>query len=493
MDRKKSKKCDSCEVHFSYNKSEGFAVVFENCKHALCPRCYKDLTKTVESVECSVRSCREKSSYAGLLKVNCASWKVCCMICNNSLEGWCKELDCHHPVCNACSPKPLSCMLCFQTSEQMCLRHVFIKDQSIIRKQFATDIDDDFIFCHSCKRQKAEVKLCLCDHVVCRSCLMSGEKHEFSVNCPVSSLCQMRYPLDVLKSSRTKERDTSPPCGMPSVGLTCYAGCILQVLSNTLSFVTLLEQNASKKESFSDLLLGILKNKSEEEDKKQDIIHLLVFLESIDGTFDRFSQNDCASFLHVLLDALSRDDQTQGDFDVFFVDTIDEIVCSVCMSKEHVNFQRVLGIQLTTNMSEILDKDSLSEEIFENGPLKCFKCQNNVKLAKKTKMFSCPTVLVFQIQRIVETEKAFIKRTDPVEFSFNLKVVGSEDEKRTEIVYNLYAAVYHSGDLEAGHYYSAVRRGSDWYICDNEHIWKCSDAKEVLKFEDAYMLFYEQA
>lgn len=216
-----------------------------------------------------------------------------------------------------------------------------------------------------------------------------------------------------------------------------------------------------------------------------------MFLESIDGTFNRFSQNDCASFLHVLLDALGRDEQTQGEFDGFFVDMIDEIECSSCMYKEHANIQRVLGIQLTTNMFKTLDKDNLSEETFENGSLKCFKCQSNEKLMKKTVMFNCPPVLMFQIQRIVETGKGLFKRTDPVEFSFDLKVVGIEDEKRIEVDYKLYAAVYHSGDLEAGHYYSAVRRGSDWYICDNEHIWKCRDPKEVLKFEDAYMLFYE--
>lgn len=489
MDKKKTK-CDSCGEHFCYNKTEGYAFVFKSCKHTLCSRCYTDLTKTVDGVECS-RSCRKKSSYPDLLKINCASGKICCMVCNDCLEGWCKEFDCHHPVCNDCSQMPRSCKLCPKPREQTCKRPVFIKDQSIIRERFATDIDED-VRCQDCKQQKGEIKLCLCNHVVCRSCLTKAEKHELSVECPLSSICRMRYPLNVLKSSKTKERDTSPPFGMPSVGLTCYAGCILQVLSSTPSFVTLLAQNAPKKESFSDLLLAILKNRSEDEDKKQNIIHLLVFLESIDGTFDRFSQNDCASFLHVLLDALDRDEQTQGDFDVFFVDMIDEIECSTCMCKEHADFQRVLGIQLRTNMSETLDKDTLSEEIFEKGSLKCFKCQSNEKLVKKTKMLSCPPVLVFQIQRIVETGKCFFKRTDPVEFSFDLKVVGSEDEKRVEVDYKLYAAVYHSGDLEAGHYYSAVRRGSDWYICDNEHIWKCRDAKEVLKFEDAYMLFYEQ-
>lgn len=52
-------------------------------------------------------------------------------------------------------------------------------------------------------------------------------------------------------------------------------------------------------------------------------------------------------------------------------------------------------------MVQTLDKDNLSEETFENGSLKCFKCQSNEKLMKKTVMFNCPPVLMFQIQRIV--------------------------------------------------------------------------------------------
>lgn len=146
-------------------------------------------------------------------------------------------------------------------------------------------------------------------------------------------------------------------------------------------------------------------------------------------------------------------------------------------------------------MVQTLDKDNLSEETFENGPLKCFKCQSNEKLMKKTMMFNCPPVLMFQIQRIVvkfccfyfnfyvkgylrshfnfqfflkyflfsqvpsvfknlngyvfqfntinvfihlnqETGNGLFKRTDPVEFSFDLKVVGSEDEKRIEVKFS---------------------------------------------------------
>jgi ubiquitin C-terminal hydrolase len=52
--------------------------------------------------------------------------------------------------------------------------------------------------------------------------------------------------------------------------------------------------------------------------------------------------------------------------------------------------------------------------------------------------------------------------------------------------------VYHSGDIEGGHYYCAVKRDTEWYICDNDHIWTCQDKNEILKFGDVYLLFYER-
>lgn len=58
--------------------------------------------------------------------------------------------------------------------------------------------------------------------------------------------------------------------------------------------------------------------------------------------------------------------------------------------------------------------------------------------------------------------------------------------------YELYAVVYHVGDLEGGHNFCAVRHRLQWYICDNDHVCKCEDLQDVLKFKEAYILFYER-
>lgn len=47
--------------------------------------------------------------------------------------------------------------------------------------------------------------------------------------------------------------------------------------------------------------------------------------------------------------------------------------------------------------------------------------------------FNTTSVFIYFFKQ--ETGKGFFKRTDPVEFSFDLTVVGSEDEKRVEVTF----------------------------------------------------------
>nr|XP_022290929.1 ubiquitin carboxyl-terminal hydrolase 8-like [Crassostrea virginica] len=286
--------------------------------------------------------------------------------------------------------------------------------------------------------------------------------------------------------------ETSVPVGLPSVGQTCYASCMLQVLRNTDPFVKFLEKHAPEKDSFSDILLEILKNKNKDiSELKQDICHLLVFLESIDETFNRNCSNDCASFLHVLLDALGRDDDMKGNIDLFFVEVFDEIECGDCMKVDELDMQRILGIHSTANIFKVLNMDNLHEELIEKGSLKCNHCQEGNKLLKRSKLCSCPPLLMVQIQRITHRENGFIKSTDPFEFDLTLNVQGCREENRIEETYELYAVVYHVGDLEGGHYFCAVKHHLEWYICDNDRVCKSEDLQEVLNFKEAYILLYQ--
>ena len=54
--------------------------------------------------------------------------------------------------------------------------------------------------------------------------------------------------------------------------------------------------------------------------------------------------------------------------------------------------------------------------------------------------------------------------------------------------YSLYAVVVHHGRMDSGHYSAYIRRGKDWFSCDDSSISLVSES-EVLKCQ-AYLLYY---
>lgn len=55
-------------------------------------------------------------------------------------------------------------------------------------------------------------------------------------------------------------------------------------------------------------------------------------------------------------------------------------------------------------------------------------------------------------------------------------------------VYSLYAVVNHSGNMENGHYTGFIRKGKDWFRCDDHFITKAT--KNEVAASRAYLLFY---
>jgi ubiquitin carboxyl-terminal hydrolase 4/11/15 len=49
---------------------------------------------------------------------------------------------------------------------------------------------------------------------------------------------------------------------------------------------------------------------------------------------------------------------------------------------------------------------------------------------------------------------------------------------------------HHGGGIGGGHYTSFVRRGDQWWLCDDYSIYKATE-DQVLSSE-AYLLFYER-
>ena len=64
----------------------------------------------------------------------------------------------------------------------------------------------------------------------------------------------------------------------------------------------------------------------------------------------------------------------------------------------------------------------------------------------------------------------------------------SDEDGMAPIWYSLYAVVVHHGRMDSGHYTSFVRRGKDWFACDDSAVVLVSE-QQVLECQ-AYLLYY---
>ena len=99
-----------------------------------------------------------------------------------------------------------------------------------------------------------------------------------------------------------------------------------------------------------------------------------------------------------------------------------------------------------------------SEEIvnFENKYLKCGKILSQIK---KVKITIIPSILILSLQRMDYINK--IKNNCEVDFpeEIDIKFYIDEDCKtsKKKTLYQLYAVLYHQGDLDFGHYISYIK------------------------------------
>ena len=109
---------------------------------------------------------------------------------------------------------------------------------------------------------------------------------------------------------------------------------------------------------------------------------------------------------------------------------------------------------------------------------------NLIRIAK------APKILIISLQRLDTINK--IKNNILVEFNETLsieKYVDTECEKRSAFNYDLYAVIYHGGDLNGGHYYAAIKLfGQENWFEYNDTVVRNLGKKVICN--NGYILFY---
>lgn len=139
----------------------------------------------------------------------------------------------------------------------------------------------------------------------------------------------------------------------------------------------------------------------------------------------------------------------------------------------------------------------------------CAKCNALQESAKQLSMHRLPNVLCFHLKRFEHSAKsnqASTKIDAYVEFplsSLNMRPHMSAEvcsastgagpgdtpiEPLPEQLYDLFGAAVHHGTIQNGHYTCYVRRGAQWYHCDDAVVSPATE--EEVRSCKAYLLFY---
>ena len=86
-----------------------------------------------------------------------------------------------------------------------------------------------------------------------------------------------------------------------------------------------------------------------------------------------------------------------------------------------------------------------------------------------TKLVSTNPVLLIQVKRWVDIDQIMHKNHTPVDFQRSIDI--TVDGLHIPVTYHIQGIVCHRGDsTHAGHFYSYVKHGSQWFQCDDANV-----------------------
>lgn len=340
----------------------------------------------------------------------------------------------------------------------------------------------------------------------------------FSVIC---SLCKKQFTCPpVIVRTCLIALPTFPaqalPTGFRNLGNSCYSSSVLAALSHCQPLVTAA--------SLSFLpICRVFAASSTLNHSFNAIIHEIM------PKFSPFVQEDAAEFLLYMLDAFTQDPTMQK---LITIKTTTHQYCPACknhlenaqdytlfpvtLSKDGwngfrlkaphkvrrygkpLNWPEVQDFTFSAAFSSFFHHGTTSvyslqtciETMFAASDCECEKCKN-----KEAKMYmtitELPEVMILHIARFGNRwfglGKIYYQLSFP-ELDADFSGLVSNDINIGTCTYSLYATTNHSGTMNTGHYVSYARKGSKWFLFDDQNVSEVT--REEVLTSQAFLLYY---
>lgn len=327
--------------------------------------------------------------------------------------------------------------------------------------------------------------------------------------------------------------------GFQNLGNTCFINAVLQCIFNTQPlqdyflagiYESDIKQNGNNRGEYARALASLLTKqwfKASKHIKPNEFVNL-VWQSSL--LFHRGIPQDAHEFLAFILNKLHEDlnrasrngkkPRITGKkrserraakswrsnlekncsiiIDLFQGQLKSTLQCMSCNGMK-VKFEQFLhlSLQIPQNTNNPTLDDCLNEFIKPeqlNDKWFCPKCQTMVTATKKYDIWKVPPILIIHLKRFSFNNQKWGKSEGLVTYQLEGLDLGiyTASSQREPPIYEAFARIDHSGSLENGHYWAAVKNRTNmaWYAYDDSLV-KPLDKDDLIS-PQAYVLFYQK-
>ena len=272
--------------------------------------------------------------------------------------------------------------------------------------------------------------------------------------------------------------------GLNNIGNTCFLNSGLQLL---LSNDKLVEYYLSNE--FTNKKSKIFKNFFNEYKKTQGTINPIEIkkLTEVNKEFIGFRQNDSHEFIVTLLDELSesliKEKKKNIIDDIYGGETKSIVKCRlVGCGEESVTKDKynILSLEIKNNNLDDIYRHFKSPEILENDERwNCPKCKKLRIASKRFENSKWAKNVIIQLKRFEFSNGRPKKNNDNIDIPLEWRHG-----------YKLKSFVIHRGGFGGGHYICAVKKGDEWYLCNDATISRLTleNVEKIVK--QAYIILY---
>jgi ubiquitin C-terminal hydrolase len=269
--------------------------------------------------------------------------------------------------------------------------------------------------------------------------------------------------------------------GLNNIGNTCYLNASLQMLLQNIDFCKVIMNNLDKSPKINTLGEFILKYyKSPASSISPHEVKSLV--ETKKSLFCGFAQQDSGEFLIYFLDLLN--DETKGEISKLFeIETLTTLKCKlkVCLNKTFIkgkeNFLILPIKQEYKTLDDCYRGYKTHDMLKDDNMVFCEKCQDKRIFSTRLEINNWPKHLIIWLKRFDKKRKINQDIEIPLKWRHD---------------YILMGAVYHSGNVNGGHYFYLSRDlgSNNWFMLNDSSVSQVESSHINNYLNKGYIFYY---